>query len=106
MRTEYPFTLPRGYAEEDGTVHRKGRMRLVTARDELEAARDPRGSDDELWRTVLLLTRTITRLGRLPAVTTDTVQGLVAADLGYLQDHYTTINFGDPAAGAVEAVAS
>lgn len=106
MRTEHPFTLPRGYVDEDGTVHRKGRMRLATARDELEVASDPRARDDELWATVLLLARTVTRLGKLAAVTTDTVQGLFAADLAYLQEHYTAINFGDPESVPVEAVAS
>ena len=36
MRTEYPFTLPRGYVDASGNVHREGTMRLATARDEIE----------------------------------------------------------------------
>ena len=35
LRTEYPFTLPRGYVDDRGQVHRNGVMRLATARDEI-----------------------------------------------------------------------
>ena len=41
LTTEYEFTLPRGYVDRNGEVHRTGRMRLATARDELEPLRDP-----------------------------------------------------------------
>ena len=37
MRTEIPFTLPRGLTDEAGGVHTEGTMRLATARDEIEA---------------------------------------------------------------------
>ena len=37
MRTEFPFTLPRGYVDAAGNVHREGAMRLATARDEIDA---------------------------------------------------------------------
>ena len=42
LKTEFAFTLPRGYLAADGTVHRRGVMRLATARDEIEPLRDPR----------------------------------------------------------------
>ena len=51
-----------------GTVHRDGVMRLATARDEIMPLRDPRVRDNEAYLTVLLLSRVITRLGGLPAV--------------------------------------
>ena len=28
LRTEFPFTLPRGYVDGDGSLHREGMMRL------------------------------------------------------------------------------
>jgi hypothetical protein len=34
LQTEFEFTLPRGYVDGDGTLHRKGTMRLATAMDE------------------------------------------------------------------------
>lgn len=95
MRTEYEFVLPRGYVDESGTVHRRGVMRLATARDELEPLRDPTilGPDDPRL-TIVVLSRVVTSLGSLPMVTRHEIEGLFAADLAYLQDFYGVINFG------------
>ena len=48
LRTEFEFVLPRGYLDDDGEVHRRGVMRLATARDELEPLRSATvtGPDD------------------------------------------------------------
>jgi hypothetical protein len=95
MRTSYEFTLPRGYVDRNGTVHRTGRMRLATARDELEPLRDPRVSGpDDPRLTIMVLTRVIEELGTLELVTTNDIEGLFAVDLAYLQDFYGVINFG------------
>ena len=98
LRTSYEFTLPRGYVDQHGTVHRDGAMRLATARDELEPLRDPRvdGPDDPRL-TVLVLARVVTSLGDLEMVTTNEIEGLFAVDLAYLQDFYGVINFGNQA---------
>src|SRR3546814_10906791 len=37
LQTEFPFTLPRGYVDEGGTLHREGVMRHATARDEIRS---------------------------------------------------------------------
>ena len=92
LRTEFAFELPRGYVDETGTVHRGGVMRLATARDEILPLRDPRVLANEAYLTVLLLSRVITRLGTLPAITTGTVEGLFAVDLAFLQDLYRRVN--------------
>ena len=42
IRTEFKFTLPRGYVDADGRVHTKGMMRPATAMDEIAPLRDPR----------------------------------------------------------------
>ena len=42
MQTVFDFTLPRGYVDGNGEVHKNGRMRLATAVDEISATRDPR----------------------------------------------------------------
>jgi hypothetical protein len=98
LQTEYPFTLPKGYIDADGTLHRHGIMRMATARDEIEPLRDGRikGSDDP-YLTILVLARVITELGSLPRIRSDDVEGFFAADLAFLQDLYGIINFGDPA---------
>ena len=98
LQTEYPFTLPKGYVDEHGTLHRSGTMRLATARDEIQPMRDARVKENEAYLTVILLSRVISKLGELDQVTPKTVEGLFAADLDYLQEVYRIINFGDPAA--------
>lgn len=95
LKTSYEFTLPRGYVDSSGHVHRTGTMRLATARDELEPLRDPTiaGPDDPRL-TILVLSRVVERLGELGMVTSHEIEGLFAADLAYLQDFYGVINFG------------
>lgn len=96
LKTEYEFTLPRGYVDPRGGLHRTGVMRLATARDELEPLRDPTviGPDDPRL-TVLILARVVRTLGDLEMVTPHEIEGLFAADLAFLQDFYGVINFGD-----------
>jgi hypothetical protein len=98
LQTEYPFTLPKGYVDGDGALHRHGTMRLATARDEIEPLRDPRidGADDP-YLTVLVIARVVTELGSLRQVTPNEIENMFAADLAFLQDLYGIINFGDPA---------
>ncbi len=92
MQTEFEFTLPRGYVDSEGQVHRRGRMRLATAMDEIAPVRDRRVRGNEAYLTIILLSRVITRLGRLPDITPKTIEGMFAADLAYLQDFYRRIN--------------
>lgn len=98
LKTEYEFTLPRGYVDAGGSVHRHGVMRLATARDELEPLRNPTVSGpDDPRLTLLILARVITSLGDVPMVTVNEMEGLFAVDLAYLQDFYGVINFGTQA---------
>ncbi|MGW6261646.1 hypothetical protein [Streptomyces sp. NPDC055085] len=92
MRTEYPFVLPRGYVDERGVVHREGVMRLATARDELTPQTDQRVRQNSAYLTVLLLERTVTRLGNLQEVDTFIIENLFASDLAFLQDLYRRVN--------------
>ena len=98
LQTEYDFVLPKGYVDSSGTLHRRGTMRLATARDELEPLRDMRikGPDDP-FLTVIVLGRVITRLGTMEQVNANDMQNLFAVDLAYLQDFYGIINFGSEA---------
>lgn len=95
LQTEYPFTLPKGFVDPSGRLHRTGMMRLATARDEIEPLRDPRvtGPDDP-YLTILVLSRVISDLGTLRDVGVAEVENLFAADLAFLQDLYGIINFG------------
>jgi len=89
---EYEFDLPRGYVDGQGLVHGHGVMRLATALDEIEPLRDPRVQANEAYLVILLLARVVVRLGDLPAVTPQIIEGLYAADLAYLQDVYQRLN--------------
>lgn len=92
LQTEFEFTLPRGYAEDDGTLHRDGTMRLATAADELQPLEDPRVKANSSYLTVILLSRVITELGGLRDVTPHVVESLFVSDLEYLQNLYERVN--------------
>jgi hypothetical protein len=101
MQTEYAFTLPKGYVDAAGDVHREGTIRLATARDEIEPLRDVEVRRNEAYLTVLLLSRTVTRLGELEDVTPEVIEGLYATDFDHLQRLYERINSDGEAVGAV-----
>lgn len=92
LEIEFPFILPRGYLDATGQVQREGTMRLATAIDEIEAIHDARVVANEAYLPVALLSRVITRLGDLPAITPSIVEQLYAADLAYLEDFYLRLN--------------
>lgn len=95
LKTVYPFCLPKGYVDAEGTLHREGRMRLATAGDELSALRDPRVKEDETMLNTVLLSKVVVSLGTLPAITPEIIQGLLICDTEYLQNMYDTINRAD-----------
>lgn len=90
--TDLEFTLPRGFVDANGKVHRTGTMRLATAMDEIEPAQDPRVLENESYLPILLLSRVVTGLGTLPAITPAVMEGMFASDLAYLQDLYLRLN--------------
>lgn len=92
LRTEYEFTLPRGYVDKEGNLHRQGVMRLATARDEIAPLVDLRVQRNRAFLIVVLLSRVVTRLGDLPEVNTGIVEGLYAADLRFLEELYNRVN--------------
>lgn len=102
LQTEYAFTLPKGYVDPDGHLHREGVMRLATARDELEPQRDPRVRDNDAYVTVIVLSRVVTELGAVSRMTPKVIEGLFVSDFAYLQDLYQIINFQD--AGVLESL--
>jgi len=92
FRTEFEFTLPRGYVDKDGKVHKKGVMRLATAKDEILPLQDYRVQQNRAYLVVILLSRVITKLGDLKSINPSVIEELYASDLAYLQDFYRRIN--------------
>ncbi|WP_456434544.1 phage tail assembly protein [Thermosulfuriphilus sp.] len=94
LQTEFEFTLPKGYIDENGEVHRQGIMRLATAADEILPLKDPRVQNNPAYLSIIVLSRVVTRLGSLPEVNPRIIEGLFLEDLLYLQDLYRRLNGG------------
>ena len=92
IQTEFEFTLPRGYVDREGTVHREGVMRMATAMDEIAPMRDPRVRSNQAYLVIILLARVVTKLGEVRDVNPAIIENLFSADLAYLQDFYRRIN--------------
>ena len=92
IQTEFEFTLPKGYLDGEGNLHRKGVMRLSRAMDEIVPMRDPRVKSNPAYATVIILSRVITHLGALDDVSPAVIENLFACDLSYLQKFYRNIN--------------
>ena len=92
MQTEFVFTLPIGYQDAEGNLHKEGTMRLATALDEVGPLKDPRVQSNPGYLLIILLARVITRLGSLEYLNPKVIEGLYAADLAYLQGLYRRIN--------------
>ncbi|MDQ1450767.1 MAG: hypothetical protein QOK38_633 [Acidobacteriaceae bacterium] len=92
FQTEYEFTLPLGYVDNAGNLHREGVMRLATAADEILPLKDPRVQANEAYLILILLSRVVTKLGTLSQINPKIIEGLYSADLAYLQEFYNRIN--------------
>jgi hypothetical protein len=92
LQTEFEFTLPVGYVDQNGMLHKQGTMRLATAMDEIAPLRDMRVRNNQAYLSIVLLSRVITRLGSLPNISTSVIEDLYVADLAYLQALYRHLN--------------
>lgn len=92
FETEFEFTLPKGYLEPDGILHRQGVMRLATAMDEIVPLRDPRVKSNPAYATIIILSRVINKLGTLEQIPPNVIEQLYACDLNYLQTFYRQVN--------------
>jgi hypothetical protein len=92
FQTEFEFTLPKGYVDDAGTLHKNGMMRLATAADEILPLKDPRVQANPAYLTMIVLSRVITKLGTLSEVSTHAVEHFFASDVAFLQDLYNRIN--------------
>jgi len=92
FQTEFNFTLPHGYVDSEGNLHKNGVMRLATAFDEIAPMKDPRVQRNPGYLVVILLSRVITQLGDLEQINPKTIEGLFAGDFAFLQDLYRRVN--------------
>jgi hypothetical protein len=92
FKTEFKFTLPYGFLDEEGTLHREGTMRRATAADEILPLKDPRVTKNPGYLVVILLSRVITQLGGVAQINPKVIESLFATDLAFLQNLYNEIN--------------
>jgi hypothetical protein len=92
LQTEFEFTLPKGFVDRDGNLHRQGIMRLASAKDEILPLQDQRVQRNESYHVVILLSRVVTKLGEVPTINPGVIENLFASDLSYLQDFYNHVN--------------
>lgn len=92
LQTRFDFTLPMGYVDHNGDLHKQGTIRLAAAIDEIAPLRDPRVRENEAYFTIILLSRVIVSLGSLPQVTPQVIENLFTPDLAYLQNLYQQIH--------------
>lgn len=92
LQTEFEFTLPQGYVDEEGNLHKEGIMRLATAADEILPLKDPRVRANPAYLSVILLSRVVTRLGSLSTINPRVIESLFVSDMAYLQSLYYRIN--------------
>jgi len=92
LQTEFEFTLPKGHKTSDGAVHKKGKMRLATAIDEIAPLRDHRVRQNPAYSAIIVLARVVTELGGIEVVDTGVIENLFSADFAYLNRFYEQIN--------------
>ena len=92
IQTEYPFTLPKGFVDQDGNIHKEGTMRLATAADEILPLKDPRVMKNQAYLIMILLSRVLTRLGDITQINPGIVEKLFVEDLKFLENMYNEIN--------------
>lgn len=79
FQTEFEFTLPCGYLDAEGTLHREGVMRRATAANEILPLKDPRVVSNPSYLIVILLARVVTRLDGVEQVNTKVIEDLFTA---------------------------
>lgn len=89
---EVTFTLPLGYVDKEGTVHRQGTMRPATAHDELSVQADKKNSSVRRYGDILILSRVLVKLGTIKKIEPEIIEGLFEMDFLYLQMLYRELN--------------
>lgn len=96
METVYDFILPKGYLDSTGELHKRGKMRLATAGDEISATRDPRVLQNPSYLTIVILSKVVTEIEGVDSISATLIERLFTADLAFLQDMYQRINDIEP----------
>ncbi len=89
MNKEFEFRLPKGFIV-NGELHDQGKMKLLTAKDEL-IVQDLSPLHPHTDLVFLLLAQAIAKLGNLTKVTPEYLEQLFLPDFLYLQDLFSQL---------------
>ncbi len=89
---EFSFILPKGWLDAGRKLHRKGKMRPTTGKDEMEVQGHPLVVENPDYGVFMMLSRVICQFGDLTAVTSQQLETLFLKDFDYLLDFYEEIN--------------
>lgn len=92
FQTIYDFTLPKGYVDEFGSIHRKGKMRLATAGDEIRAMQHPKVRQNPDYASFVVLASVVIELEGCDRITPEMIEHFYLPDMNFLQNMYQTIN--------------
>ena len=92
LETEFQFTLPKGLIDAQGMIHRQGIMRLSTAKDEICVQGDRLVQTNSAYTSLVMLSRVITHVGKISAITPEQLENLFTQDIAYLREFYNRIN--------------
>lgn len=87
---EFDFKLPKGLIDANGELHTQGKMRLLTAKDEM-IVQDLSRRNPNLDIVFLLLAQAIAKLGNLQQVTAQQLEQLFLPDFVYFQDLFSQL---------------
>lgn len=90
--TDFPFTLPSGYRDRDGNLHRDGVMRRQIIVDQMMPLKDHRVPPTPEEVFVYRLSCSMVQLGSLQTVTSDMIEAMSPEDRNYLRDLYDRIH--------------
>lgn len=90
--TTFEFTLPKGFIDEFGEIHRYGIMRLSTGLDEILVQKDSRIQGNLAYKILVILSKLICNLGTVSRIQPEQLERLFIVDLIYLQEFFMQIH--------------
>lgn len=89
---EINFSLPIGYQDEAGNLHREGSMQLATALTEINVHNNEEAMFGTRKRDCIIFSNVVTKLGDLDTVSPEIIEELYEVDFLYLQLLYNKLN--------------
>jgi hypothetical protein len=90
--TQLDFRLPQGLITKDNQIHREGKIRAATGKDEIIVQKDHQVQEFYEYGIFLMLSRVIGNIGNISPITPTILEQLFLPDFNYLKNLYSQIN--------------